>query len=66
VNWPPGNFGRIIAEEGKKHPLWDREQRLRLFEKREISHKPSRLNATFHTTTSTPLSLIATAEHQTT
>mgnify|MGYP006976729676 CR=1 FL=1 len=27
----PGNFGRIIAEEGEKHPLWDREQRLELF-----------------------------------
>lgn len=36
MNRPPGNFGRIIAEEGKKHPLCDREQRLRLFEKRDF------------------------------
>lgn len=45
----PGNFGRIIAHQGQQHPLWEREQKLEAFRNKRFSHKPSRLNATFHT-----------------
>jgi hypothetical protein len=46
----PGNYGRIIRETGKEHPLWKRERELEEVRKQRFPAKPSRLASTFSCT----------------
>jgi hypothetical protein len=43
----PGNFGRVIRQQGATHPLWNRESALEVVRSSNYPTKPSRLDACF-------------------